>query len=276
MSMQIVERIQNGVTFLAAESIEAAGRVAHGFSTRLGGVSQGMWDSLNLGVSRGDDPDHVRENYRRFLTAIGADGQVIAMSHQVHGGEVHTVTTADLRTDPYDKVEYEADGLMTDLPGVTLLVYSADCIPVLFYDPVRRVAAAVHAGWRGTAAGIVDNAVARMKDVYHSRPEDILAAIGPGVCSSCFETHEDVPNAMRAALGDEVSKFVVSLGGGKCKVDLKGINALRLRRCGVMTTNIDISPDCTMCAHEKYWSHRYTRGERGSQAAFLSLPEGGL
>lgn len=130
--MQIVERIQNGVTFLAAESIEAAGRVAHGFSTRLGGVSQGMWDSLNLGVSRGDDPDHVRENYRRFLTAIGADGQVIAMSHQVHGGEVHTVTTADLRTDPYDKVEYEADGLMTDLPGVTLLVYSADCIPVLF------------------------------------------------------------------------------------------------------------------------------------------------
>lgn len=269
--MQIVERIQNGVTFLAVEGIEAAGRVAHGFSTRLGGVSQGMWDSLNLGVSRGDDPDHVRENYRRFLTAIGADGQVIAMSHQVHGGEVHTVTTADLRTDPYDKVEYEADGLMTDLPGVTLLVYSADCIPVLFYDPVRRVAAAVHAGWRGTAAGIVDNAVARMKDVYHSRPEDILAAIGPGVCSSCFETHEDVPNAMTAALSTCVLHHIKIKENGKFSVDLREINRMRLEQVGLNPDHIAVSTQCTACHLDRFWSHRRMGNERGSMAAAIQL-----
>ena len=166
--------------------------------------------------------------------------------------------------------------LMTNVPGMTLVTFGADCLTIMLFDPVQKAIANVHAGWRGTAMGIVDRAVEGMKTEYGSQPSDLVAAIGPGISACCFETHEDVPNAMRAALGDEVSKFVVSLGGGKCKVDLKGINALRLRRCGVMTTNIDISPDCTMCAHEKYWSHRYTRGERGSQAAFLSLPEGGL
>ena len=138
--MNIVEQTKNGVTFFSSDGIAAAGGAAHGFSTRLGGVSEGMWASLNLGVSRGDDPDHVRENYRRFFAAIGADGRQFAMTNQVHGGVVRCVTTADLHTDPYEKVGYEADGLMTDLPGVALVVYSADCIPILFYDPARRVA----------------------------------------------------------------------------------------------------------------------------------------
>ncbi len=151
--MEMTQRTHNGVTFLAADGIDAAGGAAHGFSTRLGGVSEGMWESLNLGLSRGDNPDHVKENYRRFLAAIGADGTRTASSNQVHGGVVRTVTTADVKDDLYGKVSYEADGLMTDLPGVTLLVYTADCIPILFYDPVRRVIAAVHAGWRGTAIG---------------------------------------------------------------------------------------------------------------------------
>lgn len=136
--MEMTQRTHNGVTFLAADGIDAAGGAAHGFSTRLGGVSEGMWESLNLGLSRGDNPDHVKENYRRFLAAIGADGTRTASSNQVHGGVVRTVTTADVKDDLYGKVSYEADGLMTDLPGVTLLVYTADCIPILFYDPVRR------------------------------------------------------------------------------------------------------------------------------------------
>lgn len=271
MSVNIVERIQNGVTFFAAEGMEAAGGVAHGFSTRLGGVSQGMWADLNLGVSRGDDPDHVRENYRRFLAAIGADGPVMAMSRQVHGGEVHTVTTADLRTDPYEKVEYEADGLMTDLPGVTLLVYSADCIPVLLYDPVRRVAAAVHAGWRGTAAGIVANAVARMKEVYCSRPADILAAIGQGICSDCFETHEDVPNAMTAALSTSVLHHIKIKENGKFSVDLRGINRMRLEQAGLDPAHIMVSTQCTSCQPDKFWSHRRMGNGRGSMAAAIQL-----
>ena len=269
--MNIIEQTKNGVTFYSADGIDAAGGAAHGFSTRLGGVSEGMWASLNLGTNRGDDPDHVRENYRRFFAAIGGSGERLAMANQVHGAAVHTVTTADVHTDPYGKVVYEADGLMTDLPGVSLVVYSADCIPILFYDPVRRCVAAVHAGWRGTAAGIATAAVDRMKNVYGSRPEDILAAIGPGICPDCFETHEDVPNAMTAALGTGVLHHIKIKENGKFAVDLKAINVMRLEHAGLDRSHIAVSSLCTSCDSDKFWSHRKLGTNRGSMAAAIQL-----
>ena len=269
--MNIVEQNKNGITFFQSDGIAAAGGAAHGFSTRLGGVSEGMWASLNLGVGRGDDPDHVRENYRRFFAAIGADGRQLAMSNQVHGGVVRCVTSADLHADPYEKVGYEADGLMTDLPGVALVVYSADCIPILFYDPVRRVIAAAHAGWRGTAAGIAAAAVDRMKNVYGCRPEDILAAIGPGIGPDCFETHEDVPNAMTAALSTAVLRHITIKENGKFAVDLKAINAMRLEGAGLDPEHIAVSSLCTSCHPEMFWSHRKLGTSRGSMAAAIQL-----
>ena len=269
--MNIIEQTQNGVTFYTADGITAAGGVAHGFSARLGGVSEGMWASLNLGVGRGDDPDHVRENYRRFFAAIGGSEKQLAMSNQVHGAAVRTVTTADLHADPYDKVGYEADGLMTDLPGAALVVYASDCIPILFYDPVRRCVAAVHAGWRGTAAGIVTAAVDRMKNVYGSRPSDILAAIGPGIGPDCFETHEDVPNAMTAALGTGVLRHITIKENGKFAVDLKAINAMRLENAGLDPDHIAVSSLCTSCHPDKFWSHRKLGTNRGSMAAVIQL-----
>ena len=269
--MEIMERTCNCVTYFASEGIDAAGGVRHGFSTRLGGVSEGMWESLNLGVSRGDDPDHVRENYRRFFAAVGVDGGRIAMTNQIHGGVVRCITTADVRSDPYDKAGYEADGLMTDLPGVALLVYSADCIPILFYDPVRRVAAAVHAGWRGTAAGIASAAVERMQEVYDCRPRDILAAIGPGIGPDCFETHEDVPNAMTAALSTAVLQHIKIKENGKFSVDLKGINAMRLEQAGLEAEHIAVSSLCSACHPDKFWSHRRLGTNRGSMAAVIQL-----
>lgn len=268
--MIVIEETRQGVPVLQADGILEAGGAAHGFSTRLGGVSQGMWSSLNLGVSRGDNPEHVRENYRRFFTAIGVDGKKLVTTNQVHGGKVRVVTAADWKEDPYEKVSYEADGLMTDTPGVVLLIFSADCIPVLLYDPVRRVAAACHAGWRGTALGIAQRAVEKM-GFYGSRPEDIRAAIGPGIAKCCFETHEDVPNAMTKALGVCATPYIEPIEGGKFKVDLKGLNAMRLKRAGLLEEHIDISPDCTACHPEKYWSHRATQGRRGSQAAVIQL-----
>ena len=267
--MEITERTHNSVTYLAAEGFGAG--VRHGFSTRLGGVSEGMWASLNLGVSRGDDPDHVRENYRRFFAAIGVEGGRLAMTNQIHGGAVRTVTTADLKADPYDKVTYEADGLMTDLPGVALVIYSADCIPILFYDPERRVIAAVHAGWRGTAAGIATAAVTWMKDVYGCRPENILAAIGPGIGPDCFETHEDVPNAMTAALSTAVLQHIKIKENGKFSVDLKGVNAMRLEQAGLDPAHIAVSQVCTACDQERFWSHRRQGTSRGSMAAAIQL-----
>ena len=269
--MKIIEETKEGIPFLQADGIRDAGGAAHGFSTRLGGVSQGMWASLNLGVSRGDNPDHVRENYRRFFSAIGATGDKLAKTNQVHGGKIRVVTAADWKGDPYDRVDYEADGLMTDTPGVVLLIYSADCIPILLYDPVRRVVAALHAGWRGTAAGIAATAVQRMVDVYDCRPEDILAAVGPGIGPCCFETHEDVPNAMMAAVSSAALPYVKVLENGKFSLDLNGINARLMARTGLSEEHIAVSQDCTACMGEKYWRHRRMGPNRGSMAAAIQL-----
>ena len=268
--MDIIDRTKNGVTYLSAAGFEAAGGVAHGFSTRLGGVSTGIYASMDLGTTRGDEPAHVRENYRRFFAAIGADPAAIAMSNQIHSDIVRPVTSADIKKDLYDVEPYEVDGLVTDIPGVALVVFGADCLPVLFYDPVRRVAAAAHAGWRGTASGIVERAVEKMT-FYGCDPGDILAAIGPGISKCCFETHEDVPNAMTAALGVLATPFIEPIEGGKFKVDLKGINAMRLEKAGLLPGHIAVTNDCTACLPDKYWSHRVTNGVRGSQAAVIQL-----
>ncbi len=269
--MTIVQKQHQSVVFLASEEIEQAGGVAHGFSTRLGGISEGMWASLNLGVSRGDDPDHVRENYRRFLTAIGAQGPRMAMSNQVHENHVRVITKADVKEDPYEKVTYEADGLVTDLPGVTLVIFSADCLPILYYDPVRQVVAAAHAGWRGTASDIAGAVVRKMEEVYGCDPQNILAAIGPGIGPCCFETHEDVPNAMMSAFSTPVLKYLHIQENGKYSVDLKGINAMRLEKAGVPTENIGVCELCTSCHQDLFWSHRCVGTNRGSMAAAIGL-----
>lgn len=261
----------NGVTFLAADGFRAAGGVAHGFSTRLGGVSSGMFSSLNLGTARGDTPDRVAENYRRFCGAIGADVARLVTTSQVHGDVIRTATAADIKTNLFVPNEYECDGLITDVPGLALTIFSADCIPVLLYDPVKRVIAAVHAGWRGTSKDIAGKAARQMQNDYGCRGEDILAAIGPGISQCCFETHTDVPKALVALLGDLVNPHILPLENGKFNVDLKGINAALLVRAGVSPEHIDISADCTSCLSETYWSHRVTQGRRGSQAAMIQL-----
>ena len=266
----IIDREKDGVVYLSAEHFRQAGGVRHGFSTRLGGVSTGIYASMDLGTTRGDDPACVRENYRRFFAAIGADAGRLAMSNQVHGDVVRAVTAADIKKDLYDPEGYEVDGLVTDIPGLSLVIFGADCLPILFYDPVRRVVAAAHAGWRGTVLNIAAKAVQAM-GFYGCEPANILAAIGPGISKCCFETHEDVPNEVTAALGSSAVHFIEVIEGGKFKVDLKGINAMLLEKAGLSAANIAVSGDCTVCLHDKYWSHRYTRGERGSQAAVIGL-----
>lgn len=270
--MAFYDKKVNGLTLHVSTPLEEMG-VPHAFTTRCGGVSTDVFSSLNLGLNRGDERSRVQENYRRVCAALGVKMNRLVFTSQVHGDAVRRVTMDDVGKGLDRKIDYDADGLMTNVPGVTLVAFGADCLTILLYDPVRKAAANVHAGWRGTALGIVDQAVKQMGREYGSRPSDLVAAIGPGISKCCFETDGDVPEAMSAALGDETAQFVVRLENGKYKVDLKGINALRLKRCGVSTTKIDISADCTMCSHEKYWSHRYTRGERGSQAALISLPE---
>ncbi len=269
--MTIQERVNKGVGVLTCDAFTAAGGVAHGFSTREGGVSEGIYASLNLGLNRGDAREKVLENYRRFTAAIGADYDGIVCAKQVHGDTVRAVTTADRGKGIHVPGDFEADGLVTDVPGLCLAVFTADCLPILLYDPVRRVAAAVHAGWRGTAMGIAGRAVEKMTDGYGCRPGDILAAIGPGISLCCFETDEDVPNAMTEAMGAGALRYIQVRDNGKFHVDLKGMNALRLERAGLTPEHIALSDVCTMCSHDRFWSHRATRGQRGSMAAMIQL-----
>lgn len=245
----------------------------HGFSTRLGGVSAGHLASLNLGCHRGDTQGNLRENYRRFCAATGTDDGRLVMTNQVHGVTVRQVEETDVKPDLLDPTPFEADALVTHRPGITLAVFSADCIPILLFDPVRRVAAACHAGWRGTAGAIARETVRAMEG-YGCKPSDIRAAIGPGIGGCCFETDGDVPQAMLAQLGALAEPYIRP-AGAKYQVELKGINRAILLRSGLSRELIDVSPDCTCCLHERYWSHRYTRGVRGSQAAVIMLEDEG-
>lgn len=247
--------------------------VPHGFTTREGGVSEGIYASLNLAFGRGDDREKVMENYRRVCGALSVDINKLVLTAQVHGDAVRTVTAQDWGKGLNRPKEYEADGLITNVPGTTLAAFGADCLTALLYDPVHRAIGAVHTGWRGTASGILERAVEAMTAAYGTQPGDLLCALGPCISACCFETDEDVPNAMTAALGSAALPFITDKRDGKFLVDLKGLNALRLKRTGVREENIDISPDCTLCKPDKYWSHRYTKGERGIQAALISLPK---
>lgn len=261
-----------GPVWLSSELLAAPGGAAHAFSTRLGGVSEGVFSSLNLGHTRGDRPEAVRENYRRLLSAAGMPemGRLV-LARQVHGDALRVCTGADAGKGLDRPRDFEADGLMTDERGLTLAVFTADCIPILLYDPVRRAVAAVHAGWRGTALGIAAKAVRQMADVYGCRPEHLRAAIGPGISRCCFETDGDVPEAMRRALGAEAEQMIFPVPGkpGRWRVDLKALNEHWLRRAGVR--EIDRSDECTHCYPERYWSHRRTGPARGSMAALITL-----
>ena len=246
----------------------------HGFSTRLGGVSEGFRASLNLrgGGPEPDDPALVRENYRRFCTALGAAPEGLVLSKQVHEDTVRHVTAADTGKGLLRPADYTADALVTNEPDLNLMVFSADCIILLLHDPVSRSIGAVHAGWRGTALDLPAKAVSEMGRLFGAKPENIRVAIGAGIGPCCFETHDDVPDAMRAALGSGVDAFIAPRGH-KWTVDLKAVNAWRLEKAGVQS--IDICHLCTGCRQDLYWSHRKAGEQRGVQGALIALRRDG-
>lgn len=262
---------RDGVTFFACDAPQWQG-ANHGFSTRLCGVSRPPFDSLNLGANRGDLPEYVTENFHRFQRAIGAQaGDPLVKNHQVHGALVRRVTHADAIDDLSLTGNANADALVTDEPGLCLSAFSADCIPILYYDPHRRVVAAAHAGWRGTAQGVAAATVETMVHHYGCDPSQILCAIGPGISSCCFETHRDVPDALRAALGIEAANVIFPLPEGKFRVDLKQANLQFLLRAGLQREHVAVSELCTACHPELFWSHRILGNQRGSMAALIQL-----
>ena len=258
-----IEHNIDGVVYMTSPNIS----VPHAFTTRFGGVSRGVYASLNLGLNYGDDDDNVKENYSRIRKAVGFEDGGFACSRQVHGAFVKTVSLADSAKLPMPPLD-NADGLITRDTGVTLVIFVADCVPILLYDPIAYVIGAVHSGWRGTGLDIVGAAVRKMADEFGSLPSNIHAAIGPSISKCCYETGIDVADAMHCALGSAAEHCVFTCGD-KYFVDLKEANALLLKLAGVH--DISVSDECTSCCHDKYWSYRRTNTLRGSQAAMIQL-----
>lgn len=266
--MSITTQKNGTLEYLTAEGIS----VPHCFTTRYGGVSTGSQSSLNLAIGRGDSPENVEKNLRILADALGFDPENYVMTRQIHSNWVRVVTEKDC-SGFFHRDYPECDALVTNTPGLALLVFTADCTPLLFHDPVTGAVGAAHAGWRGTVGSIAARTVEAMVEAFGCKIENIRAAIGPNIGQCHFETDADVPQAVLEAFGPEAAAFIQQRGE-KYYIDLKQVNALCLRRCGVR--HIEISENCTYCESDRFWSHRVTRGDRGSQGAVIVCKEASL
>lgn len=264
---------KNHVPYIQFKNLSATGIVKHGFSTRKGGVSTGIFSSMNLNFKRGDDPDAVMENYRRMAAALNMRVEDMVLSDQTHTTNVRVITEEDrgkgiLRPQDYSDV----DGMITNVPGIVLVTSYADCVPLYFVDPVRKAIGLSHSGWKGTVGHIGQKTVWKMHEVYGSEPKDIVAAIGPSICQSCYEVSDDVAEAFRANFtADEVADILLDKGNGKYQLDLWKANWYVLTDAGILPEHLSVTDLCTACHPDLLWSHRKTNGQRGGLSAFLSL-----
>lgn len=254
------------LSYLTADNITAP----HCFTTRLGGVSTGHLASMNIGTHRGDKIENVRKNYEILADALGFDTKKLVLTHQTHTDRVLQVGKAEYGAGLFRPELPECDALITNVPGTALVIFSADCTPILFYDPVTGAVGAAHAGWRGTAAGIAAKTVEAMCNAYGCKAENVRAAIGPNIGQCCFETNRDVPEAMLESLGADAQQYIRQKGE-KYYVNLKEMNALWLKGAGVR--NIEISDACTACNPDLFWSYRRVGDARGSQGAIIVCKE---
>ncbi|MCR5375068.1 MAG: peptidoglycan editing factor PgeF [Lachnospiraceae bacterium] len=272
----MIKRTKNNVTYMAFELFEKAG-IKHGFSTRLGGVSEGVFSSLNLGFNRGDSDENVRENFRRMTDALGINYENMCFSKQTHTTNVVIVDKSSAGNGIVTLNAFnDVDGLITKEKDLPLVTFYADCVPLFFYDPVREVVALSHSGWRGTVGKIGKVTIETMKDNFGTRPEDVLCGIGPSICKDCYEVSADVAEEFRNSFGEEAEKLLrPSLfspdDGNKYMLDLWTACKMALLEAGVTEEHIEVTDYCTRCNSELFYSHRVMGTDRGSQAAFISL-----
>ncbi len=260
------------VPYLTFDSLSEISGFRHAFTTRLGGVSEGEFTSMNMAFNRGDDPDRVTENYRRFCTSAGFEFENLVASAQDHHTYVRAVTSADKGVGIYKPRDMESvDALVTNEPGVTLVTYYADCTPLFFIDPVSRAVGLAHAGWRGTVGRIGEKVIGKMTALYGSDPRNIRAAVGPAISVCCYEVDEPCARHFRALTDLDTEKFLFPKEGGKFMLDLLETNRQILTAAGVPDENITVSDLCTNCNSDLLWSHRATQGRRGTMSAFLSI-----
>ncbi|MBP3803519.1 MAG: peptidoglycan editing factor PgeF [Oribacterium sp.] len=267
------------LTYLEFPAFNSQGIAEHAFSTRLGGVSKGIWSTMNLSFTRGDDPDDVYENFHRYARLFNVADNRMVFTFQTHTTNVRYVTEEDGGkgfTVPRDYTD--VDGLITDVPGLVLGIFAADCVPLLFLDPVRKAIGASHSGWRGTVNRMGEVTIKKMQEQFGTKPEDLLCAIGPSICRHCYEISKDVAIEFMNAFPDHEDEILTDDGYNKenehkYHLDLWTANRIILEEAGVKSENISITDLCTNCNPDLLFSHRFTHGQRGNNGAFIMLKE---
>ncbi len=250
--------------------------IEHGFSTRRGGVSKGIFESLNLSYGRGDDPEAVRRNFELAGEMIGVKPEDMVHTQQTH-------TTNVVRVDGSFKGNgitlpnrfKDVDGLVTDVPGLCLVTRHADCVPLYFVDTANKAIGLSHSGWKGTVHGMARVTLDAMRDAFGTKPEDVYAFIGPSICGKCYEVGHEVAELAAACLKDadeeKCNSMIRLKANGKYLLDLKALNREIMIGCGVRPEHIEVSELCTFENKDIFWSHRLLGEKRGSMAAFLCI-----
>ena len=269
----IFDEADGEVPYLEYPMLRDTGIVKHGFSTRLGGVSGGYYESLNLSFDRGDDPEAVRENFRRIGEAIGVQVEDMVMSKQTHTTNVRVVTEEDRGKGIVRDRDYtDVDGLITNVRGICLVTSYADCVPLYFVDLVRKAIGLSHSGWRGTVGKIGKKTVELMTESFGSDPADILACVGPSICSDCYEVSQDVIDKVKEVFDEALwESLFYEKGNGKYQLDLWKTNEEVFQEAGILPEHIAVTNVCTRCNSRILYSHRVQGDKRGNLCAFLAL-----
>lgn len=267
------ENQSKDVLYLTFPLLEETGVVRHGFSTRIGGVSEGIYASMNLSFQRGDDPEAVKENFKRMAAAIGVEEESITFSKQTHTTNVREVTLEDKGKGLTKALDYDdVDGLVTNVPGICLATFYADCVPLYIVDPKHKAIGLSHSGWRGTVGKIGARTIQKMKELYGSRAEDLYVAIGPSICQDCYEVTEDVILQFQANFEEEYWKdLYYKKENGRYQLDLWKANEIVFLEAGIAKEHLAVTNLCTCCNSALLFSHRASQGKRGNLGAFLAL-----
>lgn len=283
----ILRDIEN-VSIMTFPCFDKMDYIVNGFSTKKGGVSKGIYESMNLSFNRGDDEALVRKNYEIITNVLGVEYDSVVMSDQTHTVNVRRVTKADRGLGLTRAKEFfDTDGLITNAEGVTLVTFFADCVPLYFVDTVNRAIGLSHSGWRGTINEMGKVTLLRMNEEFGTNPKDVVCAIGPSICQDCYEVSEDVAIKFIDKFGEdsgvvtEQKLYYERLKlcqpkndqprEGKYQLNLWKANQIILEEAGVLSENISVTNVCTCCNSSLLFSHRATQGKRGNLAAFLAL-----
>lgn len=262
----------NNVTYITFPAFEQTGIVNHAFSTRLGGVSTGIYSSMNLSFTLGDSDQNVFENFRRFCGAIGVDHNRLVFAKQTHKTEIRVVTEQDAGKGIIKQRDYDdIDGIITNTRNLPLVTLYADCVPLLFCDPVKKVIGASHAGWKGTVGQIGLKTVEKMNETFGCNPADILVGIAPSIGPCCYEVDQPVVYSVKQLETVNFDSVMKPVGNGKYMFNMWQTNKQILMSAGVTEENITITDLCTQCHSEFFHSHRASGGRRGSLAAIICL-----